>query len=394
MLHQVSGSTIDGASYTYDAAGNRTSKTNYLTGTTENYGYDPLYELTQVTQGGSTTESYSYDPAGNRLSSLTVPLYNYNSSNQLTSSSAGNYTYDANGNTLSDAQGRSFTWDFENRLVQATNPGVGTTTFKYDPFGRRTQKSGPLGTTTFLYDGIDASSNIIEEVDASGNVLAKYAQGDLIDEPLSMLRSGAISYYERDGLGSITSLSNAAAALTNTYTYDSFGKLIASMGGVTNPFQYAGREFDPETGLYLNRARYYDEGVGRFVSEDPARFRGGSDFYRYTHNDPINRTDPDGLGAAECTKALLQWALAYSAVQRRLDAFVMTGDMDPGHEQALEEALNHLKNAQDEVARKCNCDIYKAEVAAVIGATAALAQRVADAIRQLCQEDPEVCYAW
>jgi hypothetical protein len=27
--------------------------------------------------------------------------------------------YDANGNTLSDAQGRSFTWDFENRLVQA-----------------------------------------------------------------------------------------------------------------------------------------------------------------------------------------------------------------------------------------------------------------------------------
>jgi len=44
--------------------------------------------------------------------------------------------YDANGNTLSDAQGRSFTWDFENRLVQAVVPGSngGTTTFKYDPF--------------------------------------------------------------------------------------------------------------------------------------------------------------------------------------------------------------------------------------------------------------------
>jgi YD repeat-containing protein len=62
-------------------------------------------------------------------------------------------TLDANGNTLSDAQGRSYTWDFENRLVQATNPGVGTTTFKYDPFGRRIQKSGPLGTTNYLYDG-------------------------------------------------------------------------------------------------------------------------------------------------------------------------------------------------------------------------------------------------
>jgi len=31
--------------------------------------------------------------------------------------------FDANGNTLSDAQGRSFTWDFENRLVQALVPG-------------------------------------------------------------------------------------------------------------------------------------------------------------------------------------------------------------------------------------------------------------------------------
>jgi YD repeat-containing protein len=47
--------------------------------------------------------------------------------------------YDANGNTLTDASGRSFTWDFENRLTQAVVPGTngGTTTFKYDPFGRR-----------------------------------------------------------------------------------------------------------------------------------------------------------------------------------------------------------------------------------------------------------------
>jgi YD repeat-containing protein len=59
--------------------------------------------------------------------------------------------YDANGNTLSDAQSRSFTWDFENRLTQAVVPGTngGTTTFKYDPFGRRIQKAGPLGTTNY-----------------------------------------------------------------------------------------------------------------------------------------------------------------------------------------------------------------------------------------------------
>jgi YD repeat-containing protein len=56
-------------------------------------------------------------------------------------------THDANGNTLSDPSGKQYTWDFENRLVQAVSPGVGTTNFRYDPFGRRIQKAGPLGTT-------------------------------------------------------------------------------------------------------------------------------------------------------------------------------------------------------------------------------------------------------
>jgi YD repeat-containing protein len=92
-----------------------------------------------------------------------VPNYSYNPSNELTSNSSGSYAYDANGNTLTDASGKSYTWDFENRLVQAIVPGSGggTTTFKYDPFGRRIQKSGPLGTTNYLYDG----SNSMEEVD-------------------------------------------------------------------------------------------------------------------------------------------------------------------------------------------------------------------------------------
>ena len=45
--------------------------------------------------------------SGNRLSSLGVPTYDYNSSNELTSNTSGSYTYDANGNTLSDASGKS-----------------------------------------------------------------------------------------------------------------------------------------------------------------------------------------------------------------------------------------------------------------------------------------------
>jgi RHS repeat-associated protein len=199
---------------------------------------------------------------------------------------------DANGNTLSDATGKSYAWDFENRMVQAVVPGTngGTTTFKYDPFGRRIQKSGPLGTTNYLYDGND----LIEETDNSGTVLAKYTGENEIDEPLAEFRSGTPSYYEQDGQGSISSLSNTGGALANTYTYDSFGKLTNSTGSISNPLQYTAREFDSETQLYFNRARYRDPATGRWLSEDPIGFMGGHDFYSYVVNNHLKYRDPMG----------------------------------------------------------------------------------------------------
>jgi len=298
VLHQAGSTTVDGASYTYDYAGNRATKTNYLNNVTEGYTYDLIYQLTQVTQGASTTESYTYDAVGNRLTSLSVPSYNYNASNELTSSSNGSYTYDANGNALSDASGKSYTWDFENRLIQAVVPGTngGTTTFKYDPFGRRTQKSGPLGTTNYLYDG----SNVLEAVDNSGNLLTRYTDTLNVDEPLAEFASGATSYYGQDGQASVTSLSNSAGALASTYTYDSFGRLTASSGTTGNAFRYTGREFDSETGIYEYRARYYDENLGRFIGEDPIRFKAGPNFYEYVKSNPVTLKDAYGL-QEECT---------------------------------------------------------------------------------------------
>jgi RHS repeat-associated protein len=294
VLHQAGVNTLDGASYTYDAAGNRTAKTNDLNGITSNYTYDPLYELTQVTQGASTTESYGYDAVGNRLSSSGVPTYSYSSSNELTSNSLGSYIYDANGNTLSDASGKQYTWDFENRLIQAVVPGTngGTTTFKYDPFGRRIQKSGPLGTTNYLYDG----DNSMEEMDVAGNVLARYTQTQRIDEPLAMLRSSTASYYESDGLWSITSLSNGTGTVANTYTYDSFGNVTNFTGTLANPFRFTDREFDIETNLQFSRHRYYDPSIGRFLGEDLIRFEEKNpNLYWYVANSPTNLVDPLGL---------------------------------------------------------------------------------------------------
>ncbi len=295
VLHQLSGSTIDGASYTLDSAGNRTAKVDQLAAVTSNYTYDAIYQLTQTMQGSSTTESYSYDAVGNRTASLGVSSYTTNASNEMTANSNASYTYDSNGNTLTKVVGSnttSYTWDFENRLTSVALPGSGgTITFKYDPLGRRIYKSSSSGTSVYAYDGAD----LIEEANSSGGVVSRYAQGEAVDESLAMLRGTATSYYEADALGSITSLTNTSGSLAQTYTYDSFGKLTGSAGSLTNSFQYTGRELDTETGLYYYRARYYDPSTGRFVGEDPIGIEGGINSYRYVSNGPVNSTDPSGL---------------------------------------------------------------------------------------------------
>ena len=311
VLHKLGTATLDGATYTVDNAGNRTAKADQLAGVTSNYSYDAIYQLLQVTQGVTTTESYSYDAVGNRLSSLSVSPYSYNVSNQLTAKPGVTFTYDNNGNTTSktDSTGTTaYSWDFENRLTTVALPGSGgTVTFKYDPFGRRIYKSSPAGTSIYAYDG----DNLVEETNSSGTVVARNAQTQNIDEPLAMLRSAATSYYHGDGLGSVTSLSNGTGALANTYTYDSFGKLTASTGSLVNLFRFTARDFDTETNLQFSRARYYDQSIGRFISEDPARYDENQNFFPYTRNNPTNYLDPSGLFAEVLCEPITQYWLWY-----------------------------------------------------------------------------------
>jgi RHS repeat-associated protein len=117
----------------------------------------------------------------------------------------------------------------------------------------------------------------------------------VVDEPLVGQRQPKIFYYEADGLGSVTSLTDPTGAVAATYTYDSFGFMTASTGSATNWFRYSARQFDSDTALYYNRARYYDPTTGRFLSEDPIGFKGGINFYAYVRGNPVGRTDPLGL---------------------------------------------------------------------------------------------------
>ena len=71
-------------------------------------------------------------------------------------------------------------------------------------------------------------------------------------------------------------------------------RLATSTGILTNSFRYTAHEFDTETGIYEYRARYYDQNVGRFLSEDPKRLSGGPNFYDYVRNNSVNFRDPSG----------------------------------------------------------------------------------------------------
>jgi RHS repeat-associated protein len=118
-----------------------------------------------------------------------------------------------------------------------------------------------------------------------------------MDEPLTMERGGNTYYYHRDGLGSITEITD------ERYEYDVYGAVTIFDGsGITltasaigNPYLFTARRYDPESGNYYYRARYYSPSLGRFLSQGPLGFDAGDyNLYRYAFNSPTNLTDPSG----------------------------------------------------------------------------------------------------
>jgi RHS repeat-associated protein len=85
------------------------------------------------------------------------------------------------------------------------------------------------------------------------------------------------------------------AVLVARYDYDVYGAVRTQSGSSSNKFKYVasiGHPTDEETGLIYMRARYYEPGVGRFISEDPGKHR--INWFIYADNSPTGRIDPNG----------------------------------------------------------------------------------------------------
>jgi RHS repeat-associated protein len=295
--YKKNGSTLRSYGYTYDENGMRMSMTD-VDGT-HNYMYDTLYQIIQATHPTvhNPLEQFTYDTAGNRLIDLTHTNYQYNELNQLTEDDSCTYAYDADGNmtekvSKSTGDTTHFVWDIENRLLEVRKPGT-IARYSYDALGRRMNKEVNGVAKQFRYDG----QNLILEMNANDSILANYTFGLGVDDPRMMNRTSKKYYYTKDGLGSVSALTDSTGSIVHEYKYSVFGEIAEeTRDSVENPFSFTAREMDKETGLMYYRARYYDPQLGRFLSEDPIGFAGGQmNLYGYVLNSPVSIVDPLGL---------------------------------------------------------------------------------------------------
>ena len=301
VYNYAGGKAVSSSQYTYDKAGNRTALSDNWGDRV--FGYDVLDRLLSAT---NSSEAYTYDVVGNRLTGPNGEKYTYDSANRLIGISgpvSATFTYDADGNLTSQTVNgvpTAYTWNSVGQLVSVTKDGK-TVTFSYDVLGRRIGKTADGKSTAFVYDGAEVTF-ALDATDPEKKPGGYFVHGPGIDNHLAAVfgdtpDSGEHYYYHVDGLGSVTAVTNGAGKEVATNRYDSFGKLVAQTGSLpfASTYTYTGREWDAEAGLYYYRARYYDPSLGRFISEDPIGFAGGTNFYAYVENNPLKWVDPWGL---------------------------------------------------------------------------------------------------
>src|ERR1700722_8345471 len=127
-------------------------------------------------------------------------------------------------------------------------------------------------------------------------VLRHYVTGPGEDDRIAHAEGSAIAnptktYYHVNHQGSVMAMTDGSGNLTQRVGYDEYGNGSPATG---EQFGYTGRRYDPETGLYYYRARYYAPAIGRFLQVDPVGYKDNLNLYTYVGNDPLDKTDPSG----------------------------------------------------------------------------------------------------
>ncbi len=281
--------------YNYDSAGNLTMVLN-PNGTWEQRLYDTADRLTTIVTYKSDTSviaSYGFvlDNVGNRRAinkTDSIPryfdainvTYGYDSANQILISNSSTFTgtttvttfsFDSNGNEVLQTQSgvsTNYIYDFADRLIQASNPSQNSQ-YGYNGRGDRIISAYNGQTTEYLLDQNVPLTNVLAEMDNSGNIMAYYIYGRGLVEKINASDTSQYVYH-LDGIGSVVAITDSTQNIANSYAYDEFGGVANQLENISNPFKYVGRYgvMQDLNGLLFMRARYFDPSSGRFVNRD------------------------------------------------------------------------------------------------------------------------------
>ena len=214
-------------------------------------------------------------------------------------------------------------YDAWNRLVEVKTSSTVVQQCEYDGQNRRIVKlaysGGSLVETRHYYYN-DQWQVVEERVGADGDsarVDAQYVWHPHYVDALAMRRRDAdessgngleeVHYYLQDANYNVTALVDAGGDAVERYHYTPYGEVTflnaadfsvkgTQVSAVKNVNLYTGRERDPETGLQLNRQRYYAAHLGRWVNRDPIGYEGSQwNLYEYGTSRPLITVDPEGL---------------------------------------------------------------------------------------------------
>ncbi|MDF2549697.1 MAG: rhs family protein [Chlamydiales bacterium] len=276
------------------------------------YTYDDLYQITS--EKGHAAHEYAYDSIHNRLQKDSDP-YAITRLNQVASAGSNQYFYDRAGNLIEKRSGgakTTYSYDALNRLVQAEEVGKWKMECRYDFSGRRLDRkiSDWQGEwkereyQEFLYQ----KGHEIGSLDRDGQCQELRLLGKGVSQELGAAVAleirGELFIPMHDQRGNVVAiLDGEDGSLQEAYRYTSFGEMeVFSSDGqriessaIDNPWTFASKRKDKETGFVYFSQRYYDPILGSFVTPDPSGFSDGPNLYAYVHANPLSLIDPFGL---------------------------------------------------------------------------------------------------
>ena len=155
-----------------------------------------------------------------------------------------------------------------------------------------------LSEETYTYNTNAKLSQLLMKT--TNGAVTKYVYGrGLIGEETN----NSFKTYHFDCRGSTIAITDARGTITDTFAYDTYGKLICRTGVSKVIFCYNGRDgvVTDENGLVYMRARYYSPDMRRFINADIVAGAITNavtlNRFAYANGNPVSFVDPFGLSA-------------------------------------------------------------------------------------------------